>query len=68
MGAQSNLSLPHSSSLSPRSFSSLDCCTRRSMIYPLPLVAEVLEQSVEEISSDSSSIATTVLLDSNSQT
>ena len=68
MGTQSNLGLPQSSSLSPRSFSSLDCRGRRSMISPLPLIAEVLEQSVEEISSDDSSVAATLLLDSDFET
>ena len=43
MGAQSNLGLLQSSSLSPRSFSSLDRRARRSMISPLPPVAEVPE-------------------------
>ena len=38
------------------------------MISPLPPIAEVPEQLVEEISLDNSSVATTVLLDSDSET
>ena len=68
MGAQSNLDLSQSSSLLPRNLSSLDRRARRSMISPLLLVAEVPEQSVEEISLDGSSVAVTMLLDSNSET
>ena len=68
MGAQLNLGLPQLSSLSPRSFTSLDCCGRRSIISPLPPVAKVPEQSVEEISLDGSSVAATVLLDFDFET
>ena len=68
MGAQSNLGLPQLSSLSPWSFSSLDRRGRRSMISPLPPIAEVPEQSVEEINSDGSFVTATVLLDSDSKT
>ena len=67
-GAQLNLGPPQLSRLSPQSCTSLDRRGSRSMISPLPHVAEVPEQSVEEISSDGSSVATTVLLDSNSET
>ena len=68
MGAQLNLGLPLLSSLSPRSFTSLDRRGRRSIISPLPPVVEVPEQLVEEISLDGNSVAATVLLDSNSET
>ena len=67
MGVQSNLGLSQSSSFSPRSFSSLDRRACRSMISLLPPIAKVLEQSVEEISSDGSFVAATMLLDSDSR-
>ena len=68
MGAQLNLGPPQLSRLSPWNCTSLDCRGRRSVISPLPPVVEVPEQSVEEISLDDSSVAATVLLDSNSKT
>ena len=67
-GAHLNLGAPQLSHLSPQSCTSLDCRGRRSIISPLPPVAEVPEQSVEEISSDGSSVVATVLLDSDFET
>ena len=68
MGAHLNLGPPQLSRLSPWSCTSLDRCGRRLVTSPLPPIAEVPKQLVEEISSDGNSVAATVLLDSDSET
>ena len=61
-------SSPQTCALSPQSYSSLDRRVRRQFISPLSHVPEAPKRSVEELSSDNSSNAATLLLESDTET
>ena len=67
-GVEMVINSPQRCALSPRSYSLLDRRVRRQFVSPLPSVSEAPERSVEELSSDNSSDAATILLESDTET
>ena len=67
-GVEMVINSPQRCALSPRSYSSLDRRVRRQFVSPLSSVPEAPERSVEELSSDNSSDAATILLESDTET
>ena len=67
IGVESRFSISQASALSPQSMYSIGRHRRQARMSPMPPVVEVLEHSVHELSSDDNSIATTVILGSDSE-
>ena len=66
IGAHVEMNILHVPTHSPHTYSSVERRSRP-MMSPLPIVAELLEHSVEELSSDDDSNVATVLLNSDSE-
>ena len=68
VGARLEMSMLQSPIHSPHTYSPVGRRSRRPIMSPLPIVAELPEHLVEELSSNDDSNAATVLLDSDSET
>ena len=67
-GVEMVINSPQRCVLSPLSYSSLDHRIRHQFVSPLPSVPKAPERSIEELSSDNSSDAAPILLESDTET
>ena len=68
VGAHVEMNVLHTSTYTTQSYSSSDHHLRHPMMSPLPIITEVPQHSVEELSLDDGANAMIVLLDSDSET